>query len=167
MRWCEGSSSPPPSLFLVTKLCRNLNPFNILLRFQILLPPLSPALATENSPRSYTSGQSNLFVKSWAPVDPVDESPLCPGEKSGCVTLLPGQERGYTVWVENGSCTCTEADQLWGQAPLGWVPCPEGGGAGSLRNWVFFPGFWVTAAAFQCPLKSTSRKLLIGSRGAH
>lgn len=48
---------------------------------------------------------------------------------------------------------------FWVLAPLTWVLCPEEGGAGSLRNRVFSPGFWITASGFRCHLRSTSRKM--------
>lgn len=167
MVWREILPPLLPPCFLLAKLCSNPNPFSILLRFQILLPPFFQALAAENSLRSSYSGQTNLFVRSRAQIDTVGwASPLSRREAKLCHPTA-WQERGSMVWVESWSCSCIEADQLWVLASLSWVPCPEGGGAGSLRNWVFFPGFWVTTAAFQCSLKSTSRKLLIGSWRAH
>ena len=79
-------------LQLLTKLCRNFNPFNILLRFQLLLPPLIRSPCYRKQVQVLTNQAKAISVNCGAPTDPADKHP--PSAQGGSQVVWPDPPRG-------------------------------------------------------------------------
>lgn len=129
MRWWEESPFPLfQTLFLPTTLCRNLNPFNILLRFQILLPRFLTGPCYRKQPRVLTNQAKPISDNSRAQIDTVGwVSPLYRREVKLCNPTVVTGEGLHSVGGKllllmhrNRSALGTSSSQLGALPRRGW-----------------------------------------------